>query len=411
MIRPHSHRFAWFLVLALAAGPALAARDVLLVLDNSGSMRRNDPQRLAAPAVTEFIKSQPPDTRVGILLYGSEAELVLPLMPSEIAADGEAQKALRKFTYSGKLTQTAGAIERALYELRSEGRPGVPRAIVLMTDGLLDAGSGDRTAELNRWLRQDLMPQARREGVRIFGIAFTEQADYELLQSLASATDAQYFRVLSAEGIGKALKGIEAGITAEAGKPQVAPPPASAPAPSAAPAVPPPSAETAPEGAKPEASSLGWLAGLVALLVVLLGGFAGVFAWRRRAAGETLKVKRDAGPIGVLYDNVERHELGSRPVIIGRAGGSDPERYYIVVPEKTVGRWHATIERRGQTFWIRDEGSVNGTFINGERVVGERPLKHRDTVRFHTHPFEFEIPELADADRTLLQPTPRGPLN
>jgi pSer/pThr/pTyr-binding forkhead associated (FHA) protein len=56
---------------------------------------------------------------------------------------------------------------------------------------------------------------------------------------------------------------------------------------------------------------------------------------------------------------------------------------------------------------VRDEGSVNGTFINDERVIGEQPLKHRDTLRVHTHKYEFEIPELADADRTMLSPKQR----
>jgi len=134
--------------------------------------------------------------------------------------------------------------------------------------------------------------------------------------------------------------------------------------------------------------------------------------WRRvrqdDAAPAGIEIQRaDSGPIGVLFDSMERHELGSRPVVIGRASGNDPSRYYIVVPEKTVGRWHATIERRGQTFWVRDEGSVNGTFLNGERITGERPLKHRDSLRVHTHAFEFEIPELANADRTVMQPAAR----
>jgi adenylate cyclase len=75
---------------------------------------------------------------------------------------------------------------------------------------------------------------------------------------------------------------------------------------------------------------------------------------------------------------------------------------YVVVDERTVGRWHATIERRGQTFWIRDEGSVNGTFVNDQRITGEHPLKHGDMVRVHRHEFEFVIPELFDSDRTMI---------
>ena len=398
-------------VLALGlAAPAMAARDMLLVLDNSGSMRRNDPQRLAPPAVTAFIKAQPPDTRVGVIVFDTDARLVLPLTLAVDAA-GAADTTIRQhFTYNGRLTRTAQAVERALYELRSEGRPGASRAIVLMTDGLVDAGNAQKSAEMVRWLRQDLAAQAKADGVRIFGIAFTEQADYELLQALASTTGAEYYRVLDPDSIGKALERLDSVMLREPAK-------AAAPAPAAEPAVPATSTVvvTPPPVAKPR--SLNWVAwalGLVGLLLPVIGWLA----WQRyrprpEARDDTseFKIRRDTGPVGVLFDTLERHELGARPVVIGRASGNDPERYYIVVPEKTVGRWHATIERRGQTFWVRDEGSVNGTFLNGERVVGERPLKHRDTLRVHSHAFEFEIPELADADRTVMQPNPRLPLN
>jgi hypothetical protein len=402
-------------VLLLAAMPALAGRDVVLVLDNSGSMRANDPARLAPPAVTEFIRSQPRDTRVAIVLFSATTELVLPLMPAEVAADGEAETALKKFTYRGQWTQIPQGVERALYELRNEGRADAARSIVLMTDGLVDTGNAARDAELHQWLRGDLATQAKREGVRIFGIAFTERADYQLLQSLAATTGGEYFRVLNADGIGRAFKRIDS-IMLETGDDAVAPPVAqpSAPAESAtAPAEAPATAPVAETPGPAVAAESGWAWWLLTALALLAIGIALVWATRLylrqtgAVAGESAAAKNDGGPLGVLYNTNERHELGGQTVVIGRASGNDPTRQYIVVPEKTVGRWHATIERRGQTFWVRDEGSVNGTFVNDERVIGEQPLKHRDSLRLHTHRYEFEIPELADSDRTHLSPKSR----
>jgi len=404
--------------LLLAALPAFAARDVVLVLDNSGSMRANDPARLAAPAVMEFIRNQPPDTRVAIVLFATQAELVLPLMPAEVAADGEAETALRKFAYRGAWTQIAAGVERGLYELRSEGRPEATRAIVLMTDGFVDTGDKRRDAELHQWLRQDLANEAKREGVSILGIAFTERADFQLLQSLATATGGEYFRVLSADGIGRTLKRIDTVLDiAAAGAPAAgAHPPASTPLPeTAAPEPAQGSAEAAATDAAEQGGGWVWwaLSALALLAIAVALGWA--FRLTRHTVGHGAKAgapaeddaEHDGGPKAVLYNTMERHELGGHPVVIGRAGGTDPTRQYIIVPEKTVGRWHATIERRGQTFWVRDEGSVNGTFINDERVIGEQPLKHRDTLRVHTHAYEFEIPELADADRTMLSPKQR----
>ncbi|HEX5101106.1 MAG TPA: adenylate/guanylate cyclase domain-containing protein [Polyangiaceae bacterium] len=48
--------------------------------------------------------------------------------------------------------------------------------------------------------------------------------------------------------------------------------------------------------------------------------------------------------------------------------------------DKIVSKEHCIIERRGQALILRDLGSLNGTYINGERVNGERELKHGDDI-------------------------------
>jgi len=395
--------------LMLCALPAGAARDIMLVLDNSGSMQGNDPARLAAPAVMEFIQGQPSDTRVGIVVFSTTAALVMPLTRADYAAEGKAQEVLEQhFNYRGRWTQIAAGVERGLYELRNEGRAEAQRAIVLMTDGIVDTGDARKDAELREWLRKELAREATVESIRVFGVAFTERADFQLLQSIAASTGGEYFRVLQPEGIARAFRRID-NVLAEAAAPpaETAPAPAASAPAEAAPA--PAIGETAeaPAGAKSHWSW--WL--LVSLALVAIAAGLGL-AFRKargaaRAEAAPDRRKRDPGPKAVLYNSNERYDIGAQTVIIGRAGGNDPTRMYIVVPEKTVGRWHATIERRGQTFWVRDEGSVNGTFINDERVIGEQPLKHRDTLRVHTHSYEFEIPDLADSDRTMLSPRPR----
>jgi adenylate cyclase len=48
--------------------------------------------------------------------------------------------------------------------------------------------------------------------------------------------------------------------------------------------------------------------------------------------------------------------------------------------DKIVSKEHCIIERRGPTLVLRDLGSLNGTYVNGERVNGERELKHGDDI-------------------------------
>jgi type II secretory pathway predicted ATPase ExeA len=54
-----------------------------------------------------------------------------------------------------------------------------------------------------------------------------------------------------------------------------------------------------------------------------------------------------------------------------------------------VSRNHAIIERRGSSYWISDLGSVNGTYVNNERISGQRRLGNGDTVRIARYEFEF----------------------
>lgn len=51
-----------------------------------------------------------------------------------------------------------------------------------------------------------------------------------------------------------------------------------------------------------------------------------------------------------------------------------------------VSRRHARIVRRGNSYWIEDLGSMNGTYVNGRRLPPHRPfpLRPGDRVRFGT---------------------------
>lgn len=97
------------------------------------------------------------------------------------------------------------------------------------------------------------------------------------------------------------------------------------------------------------------------------------------------------------------YRLGSKPVMLGRVGGKDTEFLdYIVVPSATVGRRHALIEFKDFGYWIMDQGSINGTFVNGRPVSAEMRLKHGDRIRLHKLEFEFVMPEVGDSSATVL---------
>lgn len=62
---------------------------------------------------------------------------------------------------------------------------------------------------------------------------------------------------------------------------------------------------------------------------------------------------------------------------IGRAPTNDVALEW----DSTVSELHAVVERYPVGWCVRDVGSSNGTFVNGERLVAERRLRANDEVR------------------------------
>jgi ABC-type multidrug transport system ATPase subunit/pSer/pThr/pTyr-binding forkhead associated (FHA) protein len=69
-------------------------------------------------------------------------------------------------------------------------------------------------------------------------------------------------------------------------------------------------------------------------------------------------------------------ELIKSEIIIGRDDGVD-----IVIPTPAVSRRHVRLMMEGNAYAIEDLGSSNGTFINGDRLIGRRALQHGDQIR------------------------------
>jgi pSer/pThr/pTyr-binding forkhead associated (FHA) protein len=70
---------------------------------------------------------------------------------------------------------------------------------------------------------------------------------------------------------------------------------------------------------------------------------------------------------------------------VGRAEDST-----IRLTERNISRAHARIFREGEDEWkLEDKGSYTGSFVNGERVAGSRPLKHGDTIQLGDYRLEL----------------------
>jgi hypothetical protein len=350
----------------------------MLALDNSGSMKKNDPKSLMLHVVSDFPRRLSPNSQLGIVRFDKDAQLVMSLTPINAGTFQEqVTKTLRRIDYGGQLTDIPGGVERAIYELWEHGRPNAQRIVVLFTDGIVDLGDPAKDLERSRWMRDALALEAKRLGIRIFGIAFTEEADFELIQSVSETTRGDYFRILSAENIPSAFDQIGVRIKELANA----------------------NSETKQEKNAPVSSTspqTHWglaLVGAVVLLVLILG----VARMLSRKSSEQPIVPATLRDLGG-HTGQELHPLKKPTTRIGR----DPETNEVVILQDTVSAQHATIEFRDGSFHLRDLRSRNGTFLNGKKFsdaegIREVMLKHGDRIRFDAYEFEFMLDSLRDA--------------
>ena len=70
-----------------------------------------------------------------------------------------------------------------------------------------------------------------------------------------------------------------------------------------------------------------------------------------------------------------RFEIAGTPLTLGSANDCD-----VSIQHASVSRHHARVSLHGETVYIEDLGSTNGTRVNGQFVTGRQPLKSGNSL-------------------------------
>lgn len=150
--------------------------DVVFVIDRSGSMS-GAPITAVCSAVAEVLRTLGPDDRAGVVSFGSDATIVLPIGRH---VGEQAARIVRSIPTNGSTNLSAGWLLASSMH-RESLREHAVRRIVVLTDGHVNQG----VVEEDRL--SDLVAGGRRDSISTSTIGFGDQYQEELLGILANA--------------------------------------------------------------------------------------------------------------------------------------------------------------------------------------------------------------------------------
>ena len=85
--------------------------------------------------------------------------------------------------------------------------------------------------------------------------------------------------------------------------------------------------------------------------------------------GQHLERVAEGAPVSYLMFNQKKINLVAKMTI-----GRNPD-CSVVIDNKLVSRIHASIQKIRDAYFLKDENSTNGTFLNGHRIPSDKYVK------------------------------------
>ncbi len=185
--------------------PMMAAQqppaDLRLLIDVSGSMKKNDPQNLRGPAVRLLVGMMPENTHSGIWTFGQRVSPLVTVGRVDKDWRRKAHSAADKIHSRERYTDIEQALQKATRDW-TKPDPRFRRNIILLTDGLVDISKDQSKNEVSRRrIVEQLLPRIVASGAKIHTIALSANSDHDLMERLSAATGGWYEQVDDAKNL------------------------------------------------------------------------------------------------------------------------------------------------------------------------------------------------------------------
>jgi pSer/pThr/pTyr-binding forkhead associated (FHA) protein len=386
-------------------------QEIVILVDNSAGMRGVDPLYLVRSEIADFTASLNPDSYISLMVYDDNVRSLIPLSTVNNTDPLQLKNALENISYTGRSSDLVMAIERAVYELNYTGQNESQKFIVIIS------GSQTTTVDDDESIRPDeaLIAALSNANVEIHAVAMSTEANLQNLQILGGQSKLQRHFVPEIASLSEILKQINASLKSKrrATSVQQSQPQAQGNNTSGIiaqvtnPAATNRTGQSTSLGSEERTRSLLIIIAAIVLFTTLLTLIILLYIQYRKFTQKPDFAESDAYLKDIHgYTSKENFQLGKKATMLGRVAGKDSSNIdYFVIPEPTIGRRHAVIEYKDYGYWITDQGSINGTFVNDILINSEIRLKHGDIIKLHKFEFEFAIPELEDSTMTRVSDT------
>ena len=171
--------------------------DIYLVIDVSGSMQEESKLVFAKQAALEFVDAfqldQSSDHRIGLVAFSDYAQMLVELDDNS----KNLKEGINKLHPEGTTAMGEGVLT-STQSLSEETRPDAKKIIVLLSDGMSNAGLHPLSAG----------GIARENNVTIFSVGYGYDADVLTLKAVASMTNGKYYNALTGQDLADAFNEI-----------------------------------------------------------------------------------------------------------------------------------------------------------------------------------------------------------
>ncbi|MNH85965.1 von Willebrand factor type A domain protein [compost metagenome] len=176
-------------VYELNGGGVKQVKDIVMVIDSSGSMKQNDPKNDRYEAAKKLVDKMDGDKRVAVITFNDGANIVQPFVRlSDQAARTGVKSAIESIPSTDGGTNIGLALTETMKHITDQSVGGQGTMVILLSDGVSNVDMESTLAEY----------KSRHIAVNTVGLNLVDSSGSNLLQTIASQTGGSYSDVSNA---------------------------------------------------------------------------------------------------------------------------------------------------------------------------------------------------------------------